>query len=49
MQSLEPSPEQIKGYKLYKSTGLSDEEYARIVEKLSRLTNSYETGLFPVL
>lgn len=45
----EPSPEQIKGDKLYQSMGLSDEEYARIVEKLGRLPNYTETGLFSVL
>jgi len=49
MQRLEPSPEQIKGDKLYGSMGLTDEEYARIVEKLGRLPNYTETGLFSVL
>ena len=38
----EPSPEQIKGVKLYGSMGLTDEEYARIVEKLRRLLSDTE-------
>ena len=35
--------------KLYLSMGLTDQEYQRIVEKLGRLPNYTETGLFSVL
>jgi len=45
----EPNPEQIKKDKLYLSMGLTDQEYQRIVEKLGRLPNYTETGLFSVL
>ena len=49
MLKREPSPEQIKQDKLYLSMGLTDQEYQRIVEKLGRLPNYTETGLFSVL
>ena len=45
----EPSPEEIQRDKLYRNMGLADAEYARIVEKLGRLPNYTETGLFSVL
>ncbi len=49
MLKKEPKPEQIKKDKLYLSMGLTDQEYQRIVEKLGRLPNYTETGLFSVL
>ena len=49
MLKREPSPEEIKQDKLYLSMGLTDQEYQRIVEKLGRLPNYTETGLFSVL
>ncbi|HQE36093.1 MAG TPA: phosphoribosylformylglycinamidine synthase subunit PurL [Limnochordia bacterium] len=49
MLNKEPNPEQIKKDKLYLSMGLTDQEYQRIVEKLGRLPNYTETGLFSVL
>jgi phosphoribosylformylglycinamidine synthase II len=49
MQRQEPTPEQIQEDRLYRSIGLTDEEYSQIVEKLGRLPNFTETGLFSVL
>ena len=45
----EPSPEEIQRDKLYRNMGLTDAEYARIVEKLERLPNCTETVPFSVL
>lgn len=47
--SFEPSPEQIKEEKIYREMGLTDEEYAMVEEKLGRLPNYTETGLFSVM
>ncbi|GGJ09818.1 phosphoribosylformylglycinamidine synthase subunit PurL [Alicyclobacillus cellulosilyticus] len=45
----EPTAEQIREEKLYREMGLTDDEYARIVDRLGRLPNFVETGLFSVL
>jgi phosphoribosylformylglycinamidine synthase subunit PurL len=45
----EPTPEQIRDEAIYRTFGLTDEEYARITERLSRLPNYVETGIFSVL
>lgn len=45
----EPTPEQIAEQRLYAEIGLSDEEYARIVELLGRKPNWTETGLYSVM
>ena len=45
----EPSPEQIKEEKLYRQMGLTDYEYELAVEKLGRLPNYTETGIFAVM
>ncbi|NLY78616.1 MAG: phosphoribosylformylglycinamidine synthase subunit PurL [Lysinibacillus sp.] len=49
MSNHEPTKEQIKEQKLYAEIGLSDEEYELACEKLGRLPNSTETGLFSVM
>ncbi|HHY73738.1 MAG TPA: phosphoribosylformylglycinamidine synthase subunit PurL [Bacillus bacterium] len=46
---LEPTSEQIKQERIYREMGLSDEEFAMIEEKLGRLPNYTETGLFSVM
>lgn len=46
---LEPSPEQIKGEKVYREMGLSDSEFASVEKILGRLPNYTETGLFAVM
>ncbi|MFX4301157.1 phosphoribosylformylglycinamidine synthase subunit PurL [Alicyclobacillus tolerans] len=45
----EPTAEQIEREGIYRSLGLTDAEYAQVVEKLGRLPNYLETGLFGVL
>jgi phosphoribosylformylglycinamidine synthase subunit PurL len=45
----EPTPEQIRDQAIYRTFGLTDEEYGRITERLSRLPNYVETGIFSVL
>ncbi len=45
----EPTPEEIRERAIYRTFGLTDEEYNRIVERLSRLPNYVETGIFSVL
>lgn len=49
MSNHEPTKEQIKEQKLYAEIGLSDEEYELACEKLGRLPNWTETGLFSVM
>ncbi|HEU5139471.1 MAG TPA: phosphoribosylformylglycinamidine synthase subunit PurL [Bacillales bacterium] len=46
---LEPTAEEIKSKKLYRETGLNDEEFAMVEELLGRLPNHTETGLFSVM
>lgn len=45
----EPTPEQIKDEKLYREMGLTDDEYDKATQTLSRLPNYTETGLFSVM
>lgn len=45
----EPTPEQIRDQAIYRTFGLTNEEYGRITERLSRLPNYVETGIFSVL
>lgn len=45
----EPTAEQIQEAKVYRQLGLTDAEYERAVERLGRLPNYVETGLFGVL
>ncbi|WP_206207810.1 phosphoribosylformylglycinamidine synthase subunit PurL [Virgibacillus profundi] len=42
-------PEQIEAKQLYKEMGLSDEEYGMAKEKMNRLPNYTETGIFSVM
>jgi len=46
---MEPNPQQIADQKIYREMGLTDEEYARVVEILGRKPNYTETGLFSVM
>ncbi|WP_067622635.1 phosphoribosylformylglycinamidine synthase subunit PurL [Alicyclobacillus acidiphilus] len=45
----EPTPEQIRDEQIYRSLGLTDSEYALVVEKLGRHPNYVEAGIFGVL
>ncbi|NGQ97027.1 phosphoribosylformylglycinamidine synthase subunit PurL [Brevibacillus sp. SYP-B805] len=45
----EPTPAQIAEQRLYAEIGLTDEEYARVVELLGRQPNWTETGLYSVM
>ncbi|GMA57726.1 hypothetical protein GCM10025858_22290 [Alicyclobacillus sacchari] len=45
----EPTPEQIRDERVYRSLGLTDAEYELVVEKLGRLPNYVEAGIFGVL
>ncbi|GLG02161.1 phosphoribosylformylglycinamidine synthase subunit PurL [Alicyclobacillus hesperidum subsp. aegles] len=45
----EPTPEQIRDERVYRSLGLTDAEYDLVVEKLGRLPNYVEAGIFGVL
>ncbi|MCL6599458.1 MAG: phosphoribosylformylglycinamidine synthase subunit PurL [Alicyclobacillus macrosporangiidus] len=45
----EPSPQRIREERIYRQLGLTDEEYQRAVERLGRLPNYVEAGLFGVL
>ncbi|OLN22974.1 phosphoribosylformylglycinamidine synthase II [Domibacillus antri] len=47
--TLEPNPQQIKEEKLYRTMGLTDEEFGKVEEILGRLPNYAETGLFSVM
>jgi phosphoribosylformylglycinamidine synthase subunit PurL len=46
---LEPSPEQIKQEEVYKSMGMTTEEFAMVEKILGRLPNYTELGLFSVM
>ncbi|SDC57028.1 phosphoribosylformylglycinamidine synthase subunit PurL [Shouchella lonarensis] len=48
-QRLEVSPAHIQEEKLYLEMGLTEEEYARAVQKVGRPLNFTETGLFAVM
>jgi phosphoribosylformylglycinamidine synthase len=45
----EPAPAAIRDRRIYRDFGLRDDEYDRICERLGRLPNYVETGLFSVL
>ncbi|WP_206831756.1 phosphoribosylformylglycinamidine synthase subunit PurL [Alicyclobacillus fructus] len=45
----EPTPEAIRDQAIYRSLGLTDDEYQLVVEKLGRLPNYVEAGIFGVL
>ena len=45
----EPSPEQIKEKRLYADMGMTDAEFDLAIEKLCRIPNWTETGLFSVM
>lgn len=49
MSHMEPNPQQIADEKVYREMGLTDEEYAKVVEILGRKPNYTETGLFSVM
>jgi phosphoribosylformylglycinamidine synthase len=42
-------PEQIETEKIYRELGLTDEEFKRVKEKMQRLPNYTETGIFSVM
>ncbi|MBM4764558.1 phosphoribosylformylglycinamidine synthase subunit PurL [Bacillus sp. B15-48] len=46
---LEPSPEQIKSEQIYRTMGVTDDEFKRIEDILGRLPNYTELGLFSVM
>ncbi|MCL1632711.1 phosphoribosylformylglycinamidine synthase subunit PurL [Sporolactobacillus sp. CPB3-1] len=46
---LEPSPEQIEQEKVYRTMGLTEEEYQKVRKLLGRKPNYTETGLFSVM
>ncbi|EPZ40951.1 phosphoribosylformylglycinamidine synthase subunit PurL [Alicyclobacillus acidoterrestris] len=46
---LEPTAAQIRDEKIYRKLGLTDAEYQQVVEKLGRLPNYVEAGIFGVL
>ncbi|MCX7572079.1 phosphoribosylformylglycinamidine synthase subunit PurL [Tumebacillus sp. DT12] len=45
----EPTPQQIAEEKIYRTFGLNDEEYARILELMGRQPNYVETGIYSVM
>ncbi|MGN7478291.1 phosphoribosylformylglycinamidine synthase subunit PurL [Solibacillus silvestris] len=45
----EPTPEQIKADRLYADMGMTDAEFDLAIEKLGRIPNWTETGLFSVM
>jgi phosphoribosylformylglycinamidine synthase subunit PurL len=45
----EPSAEQVRARAIYRDFGLRDDEYERICQRLGRLPNYVETGIFSVL
>lgn len=47
--NFEPTPEQIKEKRLYADMGMSDAEFDLAIEKLGRIPNWTETGLFSVM
>lgn len=49
MSHKEPNPQQIADEKIYREMGLTDEEFAKVVEIIGRQPNYTETGLFSVM
>lgn len=49
MKYTEPTPEEIQAQKIYLPWGLTEAEYTLICEKLKRLPNYTETGLFAAM
>ncbi|WP_018395500.1 phosphoribosylformylglycinamidine synthase subunit PurL [Bacillus sp. 37MA] len=47
--TLEPNAQQIKDEKLYRTMGLTDEEFDKATEIIGRMPNYTETGLFSVM
>ncbi|MGB8956533.1 MAG: phosphoribosylformylglycinamidine synthase subunit PurL, partial [Tumebacillaceae bacterium] len=45
----EPTPQQIAEEKIYRTFGLSDEEYDRVVTLMGRQPNYVETGIYSVM
>lgn len=45
----EPTPQQIAAEKIYRTFGLTDEEYDRIVSLMGRQPNYVETGIYSVM
>ncbi|WP_018131135.1 phosphoribosylformylglycinamidine synthase subunit PurL [Effusibacillus pohliae] len=45
----EPTPQQIVDEKIYRTFGLTDDEYQKIVQLLGRQPNYVETGIFSVM
>jgi phosphoribosylformylglycinamidine synthase II len=45
----EPTPQQIAEEKIYRTFGLTDEEYERIVNLMGRQPNYVETGIYSVM
>lgn len=46
---LEPTVEEIRDQKIYRQLGLTDTEYGQVVDKMERLPNYVEAGIFGVL
>lgn len=46
---VEPTAEQVQNQQIYRTLGLTDDEYNRVVARLGRLPNYVEAGLFGVL
>lgn len=46
---MEPTPQEIKETKLYRTMGMTDEEFERVEKLIGRLPNYTETGLFSVM
>ncbi len=45
----EPTPQQVQEQKIYRTFGLTEEEYEKIIASLGRLPNYTETGIFSVM
>lgn len=45
----EPTPQEIESSRIYRQFGLTEDEYARVLELLGRLPNYVEIGLFSVM
>ncbi|GAX88750.1 phosphoribosylformylglycinamidine synthase subunit PurL [Effusibacillus lacus] len=48
-QRKEPTAQEVKDQKIYRSFGLTDEEYEKIVKLLGRMPNYVETGIYSVM
>ncbi|MHA6252575.1 phosphoribosylformylglycinamidine synthase subunit PurL [Oceanobacillus sp. CAU 1775] len=49
MSNLNMNPEQIEKKKVYQEMGLTDDEFTLVKEKMNRLPNYTETGIFSVM